>query len=444
MTLQGTDGAAVKGTSVSSLTSVLNHTAYAYGTKDMQTDADGKLYLYLPEGTVTTEAQATGNYLGSIPTTTDTAGSLGALTRSSVSSVTPNGTGASFTGSIVITFIGTMDQSGTGTVSLTGGAALTGGVWSNGNKVYTVPYSGLSYSKTYTVSISGFKDAAGKTIVADSTHHFTTYSASDYDDTVYYTIKSTAGTGGSISPSGSVSVDDGGDKTYTITANDGYEIQDVLVDGVSVGAVGTYTFENVKKAHTIAASFAEKKALNPFTDVESSDWFYDNVMYVYKKGLMKGTNADTFNPTGGMTRGMFVTVLYRLSGDTGSYSGSFTDVPSGEWYENAVAWAAKNGVAGGVGANRFAPDAGITREQLAVILYNYAKYKGYDVSIGKNTNILSYQDALTISDYAYPALQWACGTGIINGNNGYLNPQNSAARAEVAAMLQRFVENVVG
>jgi len=156
---------------------------------------------------------------------------------------------------------------------------------------------------------------------------------------------------------------------------------------------------------------------------------------------MNGTNSDTFNPTGGITRGMFVAVLYRLSGDTGSYTSSFADVPSGKWYENAVAWATQNGIAGGVGNNRFAPDSGITRQQLAVLLYNYAKYKGYDVSIGEDTNILSYEDALTISDYAYPALQWACGAGIMDGDNEYLRPNAPATRAQVAAMLERFIEN---
>lgn len=118
------------------------------------------------------------------------------------------------------------------------------------------------------------------------------------------------------------------------------------------------------------------------------------------------------------------------------------DVPSGKWYENAVAWATQNSISGGVGNNRFAPDSGITRQQLAVLLYNYAKYKGYNVSIGEDTNILSYKDALDISDYAYPALQWACGAGIINGDSGYLSPNGPITRAQVAAMLVRFVENV--
>jgi uncharacterized repeat protein (TIGR02543 family) len=190
-----------------------------------------------------------------------------------------------------------------------------------------------------------------------------------------------------------------------------------------------------------ATVYAGWKWKNPFTDVFEDDWYYSDVEYVSQNGLMNGTSSDTFRPNGGMTRGMFVSVLYRLSGDTGIYASSFADVPSGKWYENAVAWATQNGIAGGVGNNKFAPDNGITRQQLAVLLYNYAKYKGYDVSIGEDTNILSYKDARNISDYAYPAIQWACGAGIMSGDNGYLNPNGQATRAQVAAMLKRFVEN---
>lgn len=229
--------------------------------------------------------------------------------------------------------------------------------------------------------------------------------------------------------------------TYAITADKGYKIDDVLVDGVSVGAVSSYTFENVRTGHGISASFKRADTLNPFTDVDKDDSFFDNVVYVYENGLMTGTGSDGFSPNGTMTRGMIVTVLHRLSGDTETYSKTFTDVDSGQWYENAAAWAEANGIASGVGNSLFAPNAEITREQLAVMLYNYAKYKGLDVSIGENTNILSYGEALTISDYAYAALQWACGAGIIKGDgSGNLNPESCAARAEVAAMLERFIK----
>jgi hypothetical protein len=371
------------------------------------------------------------------------------ITPPTVTGVTPGGTGTSVSGNIVITFNEAMDTTAVGAVSLDGGGTfLTGGSWSADALTYTVPYSGLSFSTSYTVAVSGFEDEAGNAMTADSTHSFTTRSAPSggggSSATTYYTITATAGEGGSISPSGSSSIAYGNDKTYTIAAEEGYEIEDVLVDTVSVGAVSTYTFENVTKTHTITAVFAEKETVNPFTDMSKDDWFYGNVMYVYENSLMTGTRSDVFSPYIGMTRAMLVTVLHRLSGDTKSYTNIFTDVGSGTWYENAVAWAAANKIAGGTGNDCFAPDMEVSREQFAVMLYNYAKYKGLDVAVGKDTNILSYNDALSISDYAYTALQWACGSGIINGDdNGNLNPQNSATRAEVAAMLQRFIENVI-
>jgi hypothetical protein len=310
----------------------------------------------------------------------------------------------------------------------------------NGTSTFTVqPVAGLAPG-THTAELT-ITTSEGNTATVDLS--FTVNAKSSSYTATCYTITATAGDGGDISPSGNTAVAYGNDKTYTITADDGYEIEDVLVDGKSIGVVTSYTFKNVKKAHTISASFAEikEKTVNPFTDVNSDDWFYENVIYLYENGLMNGTTSDTFNPNGNMTRGMFVAVLYRLSGDNGSYTSSFADVPFGKWYENAVAWAAQNGISGGVGNNCFAPNAGITRQQLAVLLYNYAKYKGYDVSIGEDTNILSYEDAFDISDYAYPALQWACGAGIMNGNNEYLNPHGPATRAQVAAMLERFVES---
>lgn len=160
---------------------------------------------------------------------------------------------------------------------------------------------------------------------------------------------------------------------------------------------------------------------------------------------MNGTGGGVFAPNTALTRGMFVTLLYRMSGDAGTYLIPFSDVPAGEYYENAVAWAYENNIVGSIENNLFGPDIAITREQLAVMLYNFARYMGYDVSIGEETNILSYNDASDISDYAYSSLQWACGSCIINGDdNGNLNPESSASRAETAAMLQKFIKNGAG
>jgi hypothetical protein len=185
--------------------------------------------------------------------------------------------------------------------------------------------------------------------------------------------------------------------------------------------------------------------VNPFGDVAESDWFYNDVIFVSARGLMTGTGPNTFSPEGTMTRAMFVTVLYRMSGATGSAAIGFSDVPVDAWYGPAVAWAYTNGIVNGIGNARFAPDDAVTREQLAVILFRYAQYAGRDVSVGEDTNILSYTDAFTVTEYAYPALQWTCGSGIMTGDDkGRLNPQGLATRAEAAKIISAFVQSAAG
>lgn len=182
----------------------------------------------------------------------------------------------------------------------------------------------------------------------------------------------------------------------------------------------------------------------PFVDVDTDDWFFEDMAYVYDNGLMNGTSATTFAPNITTTRGMIVTILYRLENEP-AVSGSlpFDDVKPGSYYENAIMWAAENSIVNGYGNSLFGPDDLITREQMAAILWRYAKYAGYDVSIGEDTNILSYDDALSVSEYAVPAMQWACGDGIINGTSATtLSPQGNATRAQVAAILHRFCEKL--
>ena len=267
---------------------------------------------------------------------------------------------------------------------------------------------------------------------------------------IYYTIKAIAGAGGTISPSGNAAVLYGRNKTFTITPDNGYAIADVKIDGQSIGAVKTYTFERVKGDHTIEAVFM--KATDnpqtgvdvPFTDVSETDWFYEDVAYVYTNNLMNGTSTTMFSPNTTTTRGMIVTILYRLEGEPSvSDNCHFADVKSGSYYEKAITWAAAKGIVSGYGNNQFGPDDPITREQMAVILFRYAQYKGLDVSAGEDTNILSYSDALDISEYAFPAMQWICGESILNGSDGNLMPRGSATRAQVAAILHRFCENIL-
>lgn len=181
----------------------------------------------------------------------------------------------------------------------------------------------------------------------------------------------------------------------------------------------------------------------PFNDVPESYWAYDAIQYVYGEGLMAGTSGSTFSPEGTTTRGQIVTILWRLSGSpVVNYLMDFDDVDPAAYYAEAIRWATSEGIAGGYGGGVFGPDDPITREQLAVMLHRYAQHEGYDVSIGEDTNILSYADAFTVSEYAVSALQWACGAGIISGtgDGSTLTPQGEATRAQAAVILMRFCE----
>ena len=178
----------------------------------------------------------------------------------------------------------------------------------------------------------------------------------------------------------------------------------------------------------------------PFKDVRESDWFNDDVLYVYENGFMNGVGEKTFAPKTGANRAMIVTILHRMLDTPAAQPSEFTDVDANAYYANAVAWASENGIVGGYGNGIFAPNDAITREQLAAILFRFAEARGYDVSIGEDTNILSYDDFSDVSEYAIPAFQWACGSGIINGNGSKLSPKASATRAEIAAILHRFCD----
>ena len=240
--------------------------------------------------------------------------------------------------------------------------------------------------------------------------------------------------------------------TITLSPDKGYKLDKLTVTDGSGKSIATtkksdtvYTFTMPASQVKVGVSYvkidSEPAQTTGYSDVAANDWFADAVQYVSDKGMMNGTGKNTFGPQLTTTRGMIVTVLYRLEKEPAASAASFTDVASGEYYTNAVAWANANGIVTGYGNGKFGPNDTITREQLAAILYRYAQFKKFGTSASADLN--SYVDAQSVSSYAVPAVQWACGAGIVNGKTGNkLDPKGSATRAEVAAMLMRFCENV--
>ena len=327
-----------------------------------------------------------------------------------------------------------------GTIEITGG---------------TSPYTGTA-NKTFTVKNSTSADITvnGQTIKPTKSYTFKyTHSSggSSSGKTTYKVTTSAVNNGGvNASPS---NAEKGATITITLSPDKGYKLDKLTVTDGSGKTVSTvkksdtvYTFTMPASAVKVGASYVkatETPSETKFNDVSANDWFASAVDYVTGKGMMNGTADNTFSPKANTTRGMVVTVLYRLENQPSTSAASFTDVASGAYYANAVAWANANGIVSGYGSGKFGPNDKVTREQLAAILYRYAQYKKYDVSVGEDTNILSYDDAQSISSYAIPAIQWACGAGVVTGKSGSkLDPKGNATRAEVAAMLMRFCENV--
>ena len=225
--------------------------------------------------------------------------------------------------------------------------------------------------------------------------------------------------------------------SFTVTAEDGVTtaVYTVTVNTAALPEPITPGVDNKRPA-------SKPEVKLPFTDVSTSDWFYDDVAFVYENGLFSGTDSRSFSPNASMTRAMLVTVLYRLEGEpTVTGRSSFTDVRSGAYYEKAVIWAAANGIVTGTDSTSFSPDAKVTREQLAAILYRYAQYRKLDTDASAKLN--SFTDADSVSAYASEALGWAVSEGLINGASGKLMPKGDATRAQVAAILHRFVKNVL-
>lgn len=281
----------------------------------------------------------------------------------------------------------------------------------------------------------------------------------DLSGVAYYQAPSHGGSGssgGSASTTYTLTFEtNGGSAISKVTKNKGTTIDLAQYAPTKSGATfeGWYADKGLTKKitsvkldanTTVYAKWTEAPVSGlPFGDVKSADWFYNDVKYVYEKGMMAGTAADVFAPNATTTRAMIVTILYRLEGSPAvTGTSTFVDVPAGQWYTDAVNWAAANQIVKGTSATTFAPNDSITREQMAAILYRYAQYKGYDVT--KKADLSGYSDNGQVSAYAKDALAWANAAKLINGvTNTTLAPQGNATRAQVSAILHRFCDGVV-
>ena len=296
---------------------------------------------------------------------------------------------------------------------------------------------GVSWTK-YTAPTSGGGGGGGGGTVAPTTYDVVIPSALA---NIVKTNKTKAAAGDTVtltvSGEGTLTVTDANGKTVALT---------------ELGS-GKYTFKMPSSKVNVAfAASGETKPCDggkdcpsaPFADVDTAKWYHLSVDYVLTHKMMNGVSSRAFAPNSNLTRGMLVQILFNLEGKPQSASASFSDVKADAWYAKAVGWAAANKVVTGYTDGTFRPNAAVTREQAAAILYRYAQSKGIDVSVGENTNILSYADALQASEYAIPALQWAVGAGVLNGKGGsLLAPTGTATRAEIAAIMQRWCENII-
>ena len=315
------------------------------------------------------------------------------------------------------------------TVNYNNGTSSTAKIVANGDK-FDLPTAPTRSGYTF----GGWRCGnnvykAGETVTVNSDMVFTAvWSAINIPDTYDIEIADTAN--GSVDTSLS-NASAGSTITITATPDSGYSVASVTVTGpdgrvdvVRVNAT-TYTFKMPAGDVTVRVTFTDSDAL-PFTDVSAGQWFYDAVAYVYTNGMMEGDSATTFNPDGTMTRAMFWAVLGRIDGAT---------ITGTNWADQARDWAMAEGVSDGTDPNGL-----VTREQMVTMLWRYAVAKGYDVSIGESTNILSYADFGQISEYAIPAMQWGCGSGVITGvTESTLEPAGTATRAQCAAIFMRFV-----
>lgn len=234
--------------------------------------------------------------------------------------------------------------------------------------------------------------------------------------------------------------------TVTVRAEEGYVLQALTVRDAAGGEVavteedGRYTFTMPGGPVTVSAVFQKEVSPLPFTDVGEGQWFYEAVRYAYEAGMMSGVGGGRFAPDDNLTRAMLCQVLYRLAGSPAAGGGAFADVADGAWYAGAVSWATANGIVSGYGGGLFGPEDAITREQIALILRNYAAAQDWDVSA--RGDVSAFGDGADVSAWASSAMEWAVGAGLLQGYDGNLYSGDTATRAEVAQILMNFCEYI--
>lgn len=332
-----------------------------------------------------------------------------------------------------------------GSVSIMGQIFTVSGSPNYDDWVITTPAGGMVQVGTYTVT--AYSPSQGRTVSGQITVIGDSSSTPTYSVILPGRVE-----GGTVTAKKSYA-EEGETFRFTVTPDEGWELDtlsvtdnrgtelDVKYEGDSV-----YSFKMPARRVEIQVSFREIEVELPFTDVPEGAWYADAAAYVYEHGLMAGTSATTFAPDVTTSRAMIATILWRMAGSpVVNYAMDYTDVAQNQWCSEAIRWATSEGVVTGYGNGLFGTNDPITREQLAVMLYQFAQARGYDVSVGENTNILSYTDVSDVAEYAIPAMQWACGAGIINGtgDGSTLSPQGQATRAQAAVMLMWFCEEYV-
>ena len=257
-----------------------------------------------------------------------------------------------------------------------------------------------------------------------------------------YTVKVKEAVNGTVTVSQTI-LYEGSSLTVTATPNENYVIDTVRINGKSYGNAAVITIPEVQGNMYVEVTF-KLAWKNPFVDVNENDWFYSYVAWAHFNGIANGTSENTFSPDTALTRSMLVTFLWRAEGcPDAALTAGFSDVADGMFYTEAVAWAAENGIVMGYSDGRFGPDDVITREQIAVIMYRVAEYRGYDVTAAKTTDLSAFTDTASVSDYALDGMRWAVGYGLMVGRDGSrLEPKGKASRAESVTILARFYADV--